>query len=135
MAHPRHPLALRIRKGDAALWVAKRVTALFLARPGPGVRIRRIGSGELAGFCLRDVLPKVSSSFSDDNRLWATAYDDGMFVVGDIHEAVQRGREALVQNGFNDCMAFAMSHDLKHLAYAKSDGMIRTQSLELPTIK
>jgi WD40 repeat protein len=101
--------------------------------PGPGVRIRRFGTDQLVSFCLRDALPAVPSSFSDNNRLWATAYDDGVFTVWDIQERQDStGKVLFVKNGFNRCTAFALSHDLKQLAFAENDGTIRISPLDLP---
>jgi hypothetical protein len=101
--------------------------------PGPGVRIRRFGSSELVSFCLRDALPAVGSSLSDDNRFWATAYDDGAFVVWDIRERQNfTGVPLVVKAGFDHCTAFALSHDLTQIAYAEDDGTIRMQPLQLP---
>jgi WD40 repeat protein len=101
--------------------------------PGPGVRIRRFDSGEPVSFCLRDTIPAVGSSFSDDGRLWATIYNDGMFVAWDIRENVDKiGRGLLKKDGFKNCTAFAMSHDLKRIVYAENDGSIRKMPLELP---
>jgi WD40 repeat protein len=103
--------------------------------PGPGVRIRRFGSAEAVSFCLRDALPAVASSFSDDSRLWATAYDDGALVVWDIHEIGKAGRPLLIKDGFSNCTAFAMSHDLTRLAYANNDGSLRITPLDLPALE
>jgi WD40 repeat protein len=97
--------------------------------PGPGVRIRRFGTHELIGFCLRDSLPAVGSSFSADNRLWATAYDDGVFAVWNVHDS---RKPLLEKTGFDKCTGFALSHDLKQLAYADDDGTIRMLPLDLP---
>ena len=98
--------------------------------PGPGVRIRSSKTDELVGFCLRDALPAISSSFSDDNRLWATGYDDGVFAIWDI-QSDSRG-PLLKKTGFDHCTAFALSHALNQLVVAIDDGTIRLLPLKFP---
>lgn len=77
--------------------------------------------------------PCVESAFTEDCRMWAAAYQDGSFVVWDIREV--EGRPIVEKGGFENCTAIAISHDLKRLAVAESDGTIHIESLEIPPLK
>lgn len=77
--------------------------------------------------------PSVESGFSEDCRMWSAVYRNGKFIVWDIRE--EKGRPIVEKDGFENCTAIAISHDMKSLAVAENDGTIHLEPVEIPALE
>jgi WD40 repeat protein len=99
--------------------------------PGPTPRIYKTDRTDRITYCYRDEQP-IGAAFTPDSKNLVTIHEDGLLVVWEIKPTGNGNAKQLVsQNGFDDCRAFAVSHDRKHIATAEKDGSIRIR--EFPT--
>lgn len=99
--------------------------------PGPTPRIIKTDRTERITFCFRDEWP-IAAAFTPDSENLVSIHRDGLLVVWEIKPTGNNNARQLgSQAGFDDCRAFAVSHDREWIATSAKDCSIRIRTFPI----